>query len=65
MSSFQEASQKIITSAKAEVDAFMTHAVLAAGLKAIADGQAPVPQLPVPDGTEGQDRRTYPDTEDK
>lgn len=38
---FQEATTRITTSAKAEVEAFVTHAVRAAGLQAIADGRLP------------------------
>lgn len=38
---FQEASTKIVTAAKAEVEAFVSHAVRAAGLAAIAEGRLP------------------------
>jgi DNA-binding transcriptional ArsR family regulator len=38
---FQEATTRITTSAKAEVEAFVTHAVRAAGLAAIAEGRLP------------------------
>lgn len=34
---FHEATGKIITSAKAEIDSFMTHAVMSAGYKALAE----------------------------
>lgn len=46
VSQFEEAAAKTVSHAKAEVDAFMTHAVVSAGIKAIADGTAPAPQLP-------------------
>jgi hypothetical protein len=42
---FSEATQKITTTAKAEVDAFMTHAVMAAGWKVLKEGDAPTPPL--------------------
>lgn len=38
---FQEAATRITTAAKAEVEAFVTHAVRAAGLQAIAEGRLP------------------------
>lgn len=38
---FQEATSKITTAAKAEVDSFVSHVVRAAGLEAIADGRLP------------------------
>jgi hypothetical protein len=46
LDSFHEAADKIVSHAKAEVDAFMTHAVVLAGIKAIHDGTAQTPQLP-------------------
>jgi len=38
---FQEATTKIATAAKAEVEAFVSHAIRAAGLDAIAEGRMP------------------------
>ena len=38
---FQEATTRVTTAAKAEVEAFVTHAVRAAGLQAIAEGRLP------------------------
>lgn len=38
---FQEAATRVTTAAKAEVEAFVTHAVRAAGLQAIAEGRLP------------------------
>jgi hypothetical protein len=38
---FQEATSKITSAAKAEVDAFVSHVVRAAGLEAIAEGRLP------------------------
>lgn len=38
---FQEATSRVTTAAKAEVEAFVTHAVRAAGLAAIAEGKLP------------------------
>jgi hypothetical protein len=38
---FQEATTKITTAAKAEVDSFVSHVVRAAGLEAIAEGRLP------------------------
>ena len=38
---FQEAATRITTAGKAEVEAFVTHAVRAAGLQAIAEGRLP------------------------
>jgi len=52
LSSFEEATERVVTTAKAEVEAFTTHAVLTAGLDAIADGRFPkaltdgTPELP-------------------
>lgn len=46
---FEEAAEKVVVAAKAEVDAFMTHATIQAGLKALAEGAAtsvPAPALP-------------------
>jgi hypothetical protein len=43
---FHEATTKIVSSAKAEVDAFMTHAIQLAGLQAIAENRADAPRLP-------------------
>lgn len=43
--SFQEAAEKTVSSAKAEVDAFMAHAVQTAGLQAIAEGRLPTALL--------------------
>jgi hypothetical protein len=40
--SFQEAAEKVVTSAKAEVEAFTSHAIQSAGLQAIAEGRMPV-----------------------
>ena len=42
---FQEATTRITTAAKAEVDAFVTGVVRAAGLQSIAEGRLP-PLLP-------------------
>jgi hypothetical protein len=52
---FEEATEKVVTTAKAEVEAFTMHAVTSAGLLAIADGTA-LKALPEglprsPDGT--------------
>ena len=41
LESFEEATEKVVTTAKAEVEAFTTSAVQAAGLEAIADGRFP------------------------
>jgi hypothetical protein len=38
---FQEAATKVTTAAKAEVEAFVSHAIRSAGLSAIADGRLP------------------------
>lgn len=38
---FQEAAEKVVTSSKAEVEAFTAHAIRSAGLEAIADGRMP------------------------
>lgn len=38
---FQEATTKVATAAKAEVEAFVSHAIRAAGLDAIAEGKLP------------------------
>ena len=72
LKSFHEATGKIVASAKTEIDAFMTNAVMSAGYRALGEGAAPpitVPALLTEgeefDGTEGQDRHTYPDTETK
>lgn len=55
LESFEESTQKVVTHAKAEVDAFTTQAVLAAGLDALAkrdgtaelgDGSGRAPALP-------------------
>lgn len=44
---FQTAAEKTVTSAKAEIDSFMTHAVITAGVETLAlKGAAPVPVLP-------------------
>jgi len=44
---FSEATQKITSAAKAEVDAFVTHAVMATGLKSLQDiAKSAVPALP-------------------
>ena len=45
-SSFHEATDRMLVHAKAEVDAFMTHAVMAAGVKALSERV--VPELPEP-----------------
>ena len=37
--SFSEAREKVVVAAKAEIDAFMTHAIHSAGVKALADKQ--------------------------
>ncbi len=47
--SFNEATEKMTVAAKAEVDSFMTHAVLLAGIKALSEGDGvtiPSPALP-------------------
>jgi hypothetical protein len=41
MDQFQEATTRVATAAKAEVEAFVSHAVRTAGLAAIADGKLP------------------------
>lgn len=41
LESFEEATEKVVTTAKAEVEAFTTHAVQVVGLEAIADGRFP------------------------
>jgi hypothetical protein len=41
LESFEKATEKVVTTAKAEVEAFTTQAVVAAGLEAIADGRFP------------------------
>ena len=45
---FEEATGKVVTHAKAEVDAFMTHNVMSEGLRALADkiGEKEPPKLP-------------------
>ncbi len=45
LETFEEATEKIVTSAKAEVDAFTTSAIHRAGIKALQDGSA---QLTLP-----------------
>lgn len=59
LSQFHEATEKVVTAAKAEVDAFMTHAVMAAGWKSLKEdegGRPPaLPPGPELGGTEGQD----------
>lgn len=45
LSQFEEASEKVVKHAKAEVDAFITSNIIAAGLRAIKE-RAEVPQLP-------------------
>jgi hypothetical protein len=49
---FHKAAGKIITHAKAEVDAFLTHAVMAAGFKSIAEGKNKPPVLTLPEKEE-------------
>lgn len=56
---FQEATTKITTAAKAEVDAFVSHVVRAAGLEAIADGRLPN-LLPSGDRETAQDGERAP-----
>ena len=46
LKSFNEATAKLVSSAKAEIDAFVTHAVLVAGFNALKGGTVEVPQLP-------------------
>lgn len=47
---FAEAAEKVVTHAKAEVDAFVTANVVAAGLKALLNPQEPAPPaLPAPE----------------
>lgn len=50
---FQEATTRVTTAAKAEVDAFVTGAVRAAGLQSIAEGRLPS-LLPAPKGASTQ-----------
>lgn len=54
LESFEEATEKVVTTAKAEIDAFVTHSVVAEGLRAIAGKAAErtpeLPAHPVPDG---------------
>ena len=50
---FQEATTKIATAAKAEVEAFVSHAVRVAGLDAIAEGR--LPSL-LPSGDDAKDK---------
>lgn len=51
---FQEATTRIATAAKAEVEAFVSNAIRAAGLEAIADGRLPS-LLPSGDKRENED----------
>ena len=44
--SFHEATGKIVASAKTEIDAFMTNAVMSAGYKALGEGAAPPITVP-------------------
>jgi hypothetical protein len=46
--SFEEAAKKIVTHAKAEVDAFMTHSLMVAGYKAISEGKDTGSTIPSP-----------------
>ena len=55
LSQFNEATQKITTAAKAEVDAFMTSAVMTAGWKALKGAEAQMPALELPEGKEDED----------
>lgn len=50
MEMFEEASEKVVKHAKAEIDAFVTHNVIAEGLRSIADkvGQGPNALPPAP-----------------
>lgn len=41
LESFEESAEKVVGHAKAEIDAFATHTVMAAGLEALADGKFP------------------------
>lgn len=52
---FQEATTKITSAAKAEVDSFVSHVVRAAGLDAIAEGRLPS-LLPSGDGKREEDK---------
>jgi hypothetical protein len=58
-----------VASAKTEIDAFMTNAIMNAGYKALQEGDAPPitvpPLLTEGEGTEGQDRQSYTDTQDR
>lgn len=47
LSQFQEASEKISTAAKAEVDAFLTHAAVQLGVKALREQAAARPDRPL------------------
>jgi hypothetical protein len=42
LKSFHEATGKIVASAKTEIDAFLTNAVMSAGYKALGEGSAPI-----------------------
>lgn len=46
--SFNEATEKMTVAAKAEVDAFMTHAVMLAGIKALTEDGGAGPTIPSP-----------------
>jgi hypothetical protein len=46
LKSFHEATGKIVASAKTEIDAFMTNAVMSAGYKALGEGAAPPITVP-------------------
>lgn len=41
---FEEASEKVVTHAKAEIDAFVAHNIITAGIRALAEGLATTPQ---------------------
>lgn len=58
MESFEEAAEKVVVAAKAEIDAFVTHNVMAEGIRSLAAKAAAVPALP-PAGVE--DPETHPE----
>lgn len=48
LTSFEEATDKVVAEAKAEVDAFMTHSIFSAGVTALTSNPETIPQLPAP-----------------
>ena len=49
---FEESAQKIVTASKAEIDAFVTHSIIAEGIKAMIAKGNDTPELPENAGTE-------------